>query len=216
MGRRARPGREGGAPPSPRIRGGEPKGSPGTAGRAPGRALPARAGAGPVGHRAPGGLSTRAARPGDAPALARIYNEGIEDRVATFETRPRTAAEVRAWMTGLRAVVAVVERGRVIAWAAIAPYSARPCYAGVGEVSVYVARDSRGRGAGRLGLGALARAASGAGLHKLVGKVLRENRASRALLKASGFREVGVHRRHGQLGGAWHDVVVVERLLSPP
>ena len=101
-----------------------------------------------------------------------------------------------------------------MAWAARSPYSARQCYAGVAEVSVYVARSERRRGAGRLALEALIDAAAAAGLHKLVGKVLADNQASRALIAGLGFREVGVHQRHGKLDGQWRDVVVVERLLD--
>src|SRR5438270_10993006 len=117
-------------------------------------------------------MEARRARAEDAEAIARIYNEGIEDRVATFETGLRTAAEVSAFIDG---AVVVEERGQVVAWAARSPYSARQCYAGVAEVSVYVARSERRRGAGRLALEALIDAAAAAGLHKLVGKVLADN-----------------------------------------
>ena len=158
-------------------------------------------------------MISRAATPNDAEALARIYNEGIDDRIATFETRSRTADDVRAWIGGAHPVVAVEDEGRVVAWASSFAYSDRVCYSGVAEVSVYVARDARGRGAGRRALAELVRAATAAGFHKLVGKIFAENDASLALVRALGFRDVGVHLRHGQLDGAWHDVVVVERLL---
>ncbi|HEY6003031.1 MAG TPA: arsinothricin resistance N-acetyltransferase ArsN1 family A [Anaeromyxobacter sp.] len=156
----------------------------------------------------------REAVPPDAEAIARIYNEGIEDRVATFEVRSRTADDVRAWLGGDHPVVVVEEAGEVVAWAAASAYSARACYAGVAEVSVYVARAARGRGLGRTALDALAARAAAAGFHKLTGKILAENAASRALVRAAGFREVGVHERHGRLDGTWRDVVVVERLLG--
>jgi L-amino acid N-acyltransferase YncA len=156
----------------------------------------------------------READAADAEAIARIYNEGIEDRIATFEVRARTPDDVRAWLAGDHPVVVIEESGSVVAWAAASAYSPRPCYAGVAEVSVYVARAARSRGLGRLALDELAARCAAAGFHKLTGKILAENEASRALVKAAGFREVGVHLRHGRIDGEWKDIVVVERLLG--
>src|SRR5271169_5016182 len=96
--------------------------------------------------RADGGeLSVRAATPGDAEAIARIYNEGIEDRVATFETRPRSAAEVRGWFDGVHPILVVEDGDSIVAFAATSSYRPRDCYAGIAETSVYVARANRGR-----------------------------------------------------------------------
>ncbi len=159
-------------------------------------------------------VMVRPAAPEDAEALARIYNEGIEDRVATFETQPRSAADVRSWIRGRYPVLVVEEGGEVVGWAASFAYSERECYAGVAEFSLYVARAARGRGLGRHLLGALVGAAAAAGFHKLVAKIFAENAASLEMVAAAGFRRVGVHLRHGRLDGAWHDIVVVERLLG--
>jgi phosphinothricin acetyltransferase len=158
---------------------------------------------------------TRAATPADAAAIAAIYNEGIADRVATFETEPRSAGQIAEWFTewALVVIAECAETGPV-AVAASFPYSARPCYAGIGEFSVYVARDYRGRGAGRAVLGALIEAGAAAGLHKLTSRVFPENLASRALMRGLGFVEIGIHRRHGKLDGRWRDCVIVERLLD--
>lgn len=156
-------------------------------------------------------------RPGgveDCAAIARIYNEGIEDRVATFEVRPRSGAEIREWFGGRHPVVVVEEAGEVVAFAAARPYRARECYQGIADVSVYVAREARGRGAGRLALEGLIRAAEGAGFRKLLSRIFVENTASRALCRSLGFREVGVYEKHGQLEGVWRDCVIVERLLE--
>jgi phosphinothricin acetyltransferase len=161
------------------------------------------------------GLRTRAATPADAAAIAAIYNEGIADRIATFETEPRSARDIAGWFTGEH-LVAIAETGETgpVAFAASFPYSSRPCYRGIGEFSVYVRRDYRGRGAGRAVLAALIEAAKTAGLHKLTSRLFPENAASRALLKGLGFEEIGIHRRHGQLDGRWRDCVIVERLLN--
>ena len=158
-------------------------------------------------------MTTRSALPADAEAMARIYNEGIEDRVATFETRRRSADDIRAWFDGVHPIVVVEEGGQVIAFASTSSYRPRECYAGIAETSVYVARSSRRRGAGRVALEALMRAASQAGFWKLLSRIFPENTASRGLVRDLGFREVGVYEKHGQLDGVWRDVVIVERLL---
>jgi phosphinothricin acetyltransferase len=158
-------------------------------------------------------MQVRAATPEDASAIARIYNQGIEDRVATFETRPRSADDVRAWFDGLHPVVVVEDGGDLLAFASTSSYRPRQCYAGIAEFSVYVARGARGRGAGRLALEALIMAAERAGFWKLLSRVFVENTASRNLLRSLGFREVGIYEKHAQLDGVWRDVVIVERLL---
>jgi len=155
----------------------------------------------------------RPATPADAAVIAAIYNQGIADRVATFETRPRTAADIAAWFDGIHPVVVAEHDGAVVAFAAASTYRPRDCYRGVAEFSVYVAREWRGRGAGRAALAALVYACERAGFWKLVSRVFVENAASRGLLAALGFREVGVYEKHGRLDGAWRDVVIVERLL---
>jgi L-amino acid N-acyltransferase YncA len=161
------------------------------------------------------GLRTRVATLADAAAIAVIYNEGIADRVATFETEPRSSAQIAEWFSGGRLViVAEIENAEPVAFAASFPYSDRQCYSGIGEFSVYVRRDYRGRGAGRTVLAALMELATAAGMHKLTSRVFPDNIASRALLKGLGFEEIGIHRRHGKLDGVWRDCVIVERLLD--
>jgi L-amino acid N-acyltransferase YncA len=153
----------------------------------------------------------------DARAIAAIYNEGIADRVATFETEPRSVEQMASLLRerGSRYPTVVVELdGGVVAWASAGPYRSRPAYAGVAEHSVYVARRVRGRGAGRAALEALCQAYAGCGFWKLVSRIFPENTASLALHERCGFRVVGVYRRHGKLDGEWRDCVIVERLLD--
>ena len=158
-------------------------------------------------------MLARAATIDDAAVIARIYNEGIADRVATFETRPRSAGDVRGWFDGVHPIVVAEEGGEVVAFAATSTYRPRECYAGIAEVSVYVARAARGRGAGRMALTALIECAHQAGYWKLVSRVFPENHASRGLIRSLGFREVGTYEKHGRLDGIWRDVVIVERLI---
>ena len=158
-------------------------------------------------------MTARPATPEDAEAIARLYNQGIEDRVATFETRLRTAADIRAWFDGAHPVVVVEENGQVIAFGATFGYRPRDCYAGIAEASLYVSREARGRGAGRVAMSALIQAAEEAGFWKLLSRVFIENEPSRRLIRSLGFREVGVYEKHAKLDGAWRDVVIVERLI---
>src|SRR6266516_2781614 len=159
---------------------------------------------------------TRPAGPADAEAIARIYNEGIEDRVGTFEVEPRSADEVRDWIeAAYPIVVSEDEAGQIVAWASAPPYRPhRPAYSGVAEFSIYVARSARGQGAGRVTLAALISEAEGRGYGKLVSRIFPENEGAIALCRSLGFREVGTYRRHAKLDGMWRDVVIVERLLG--
>ncbi len=159
----------------------------------------------------------RLATAADAAAIARIHAQGIEERIATFETEPRTPARVEAELRdrGERFPTVVVERdGVVVAWAGAGPYRGRPAYAGVAEHSVYVAREARGSGAGRAALEELARVYAARGFWKLCSRIFPENTASLALHERCGFRVVGVYRRHGKLDGRWRDCVIVERLIG--
>ena len=159
-------------------------------------------------------FTTRSATPADAARIASIYNEGIEDRIATFETRPRSPEEVSEWLGGRHPVIVVERDHEVVGFAAAFTYRPRECYAGVAEFSVYVARAARREGAGRAAMCALMGAALERGFWKLVSRVFVENAASRALLASLGFREVGIYHRHAQLDGVWRDVVIVEKLLG--
>jgi phosphinothricin acetyltransferase len=145
--------------------------------------------------------------------MARIYNEGIEDRMATFETRPRSADDIRKWFDGIHPIIVVEDDRQVVAFASTSQYRPRECYAGIAETSVYVARAYRRKGAGRIALEALIQAAQQAGFWKLLSRVFPENVASRGLIRELGFREVGTYERHGKLEGQWRDVVIVERLI---
>ena len=159
-------------------------------------------------------MKTRQAEPGDAGPIARIYNEGIEDRVATFDTELRTADDILGWLEEDYPLVVAEADGEVRAWAVVHPYSARAVYSGVGDYSVYVSRESRGRGLGRVTLAALVQECEARGYWKLLSRIFPRNEASLALARSLGFREVGVYRRHGRLDGQWLDCVIVERLLG--
>ncbi len=162
-------------------------------------------------ERAP--LSIRPAESGDAEVMAEIFNQGVEDRVATFETHPAALEDATRWIES--DLVIVAERdGALVGWAKASPYSDHHHYYDrVREATLYVERDARRTGVGRQLLDALADAAATAGAHKLVGKIFTSNEPSIAMVGGLGWREVGVHQRHGTLDGKWKDVLVVEKLL---
>jgi L-amino acid N-acyltransferase YncA len=162
-----------------------------------------------------GGPQVRAAGVADTEAISRIHAQGIAERVATFETSPPAAAELQAQIASGALMLVAVDGEAVVGFAKVGPYSDRAdYYSGVGEATIYVARSARRRGVGRMLLEALADEAERRGQWKLVAKVFDSNRASLELMGACGWREVGVHRRHGRLDGEWKDVTVVERLLG--
>lgn len=154
-------------------------------------------------------MVVRELRPGDWPAVRAIYEDGIRSGDATFETEAPSWEDWDAAHSELRLVA---ERdGAVVGWAALSPTSSRCCYRGVGEVSVYVAETARGGGVGRALLERLVEGSEQAGYWTLTAGVFPENEASLRLHRACGFRELGVHRRLGELGGVWRDVVWLER-----
>jgi L-amino acid N-acyltransferase YncA len=163
------------------------------------------------------GILLRTATAEDAASIAEIYNQGIEDRVATYETRRRSAEDQQVWLQAIAgrypAVVAQID-GEIIGWAGAGPYRVRECYQGIGEFSMYVHRDWRRQGVGDLLLASLISEAERLGLWKLLSRIFPFNEASRALCRKHGFREVGVYEKHARLDGRWLDVVIVERLIS--
>ena len=162
-------------------------------------------------------LSIRRAQATDAQAIARIYNQGIEDRVATLETERRTPDERRAWLTGRgdRHPVLVAERGgQVLAWASLNAFNPRAAYAHVADLSIYVAREARGNGVGRVLLSRTIDEARRLGFHKMVLAAFPTNTAGMRLYARMGFTTVGTYREQGCLDGRWVDVIVMEQILG--
>jgi L-amino acid N-acyltransferase YncA len=164
----------------------------------------------PAATRAP---ALRAFLPGDWPAAARIYWDGVRSGLATFETEVPDWDDWDAEHLDEPRLVATVWDD-VVGWAALSPVSSRRCYRGVAENSVYVAEDQRGLGTGRLLLDTLVRRAEGAGIWTVQASVFPENRASVALHLRCGFRIVGVRERIGKRDGLWRDTLLLERRSS--
>ena len=149
-------------------------------------------------------------RPLDWPTVRAIYLDGIATGQATFETE---APSWEAWDTGHLPHSRLAARvdGVLVAWAALSPVSKRACYAGVAEVSAYVAAAHRGQGIGRKLLEAIIGESERHGIWTLQGATFPENVASLRLQQACGFRIVGRRERIGQLHGVWRDTVLTER-----
>jgi L-amino acid N-acyltransferase YncA len=159
----------------------------------------------------------RAATEADAAVICRIYNQGIEDRLATLETELRTPDERRQWLASRSprhpVIVAETPGAGPIAWGSLNVFNARACYRYVADISVYVERAWRGKGVGRAVLARLTELGREHGYHKLVLSAFPFNRAGVALYERLGFRTVGVYKEQGLLDGTWVDTIIMERLL---
>jgi L-amino acid N-acyltransferase YncA len=158
----------------------------------------------------------RAATAADAEAICRIYNQGIEDRVATLETEQRTPAERAAWLAAKsprHPVIVAEDDGHIIGWGSLNQFNPRDAYRHVVDFSIYVERAYRGRGAGKVLLTRLIELAREHGYHKMVLSAFPSNSGGMALYERMGFRTVGVYKEQGMLDGRWVDTIVMEKLL---
>jgi len=146
----------------------------------------------------------------DWPDVRQIYWEGIQTGHATFEEQPPTWEAWDAAHLNTCRLVARID-GTIVGWAALSPVSSRRVYAGVAEVSIYIAEKARGQGVGRRLLQALIDTSEQEGFWTLQSGVFPENTASVALHQKLGFREVGRRERIGRLHGVWRDVLLLER-----
>lgn len=162
-------------------------------------------------------ITVRPATPADADAICRIYNQGIEDQIATLETELRTPEERRQWLgdRGPRHPVIVAEAsGRVVGWGSLNPYSSRKAYAYVADFSVYVERGWRSRGVGSRLLARLIELGREHGFHKMVLSAFPGNEAGMALYHKFGFSSVGIFKEMGKLNGQWVDTISMEKILD--
>ncbi|MEH6990775.1 arsinothricin resistance N-acetyltransferase ArsN1 family A [Cytobacillus firmus] len=158
----------------------------------------------------------REARKADLVAILEIYNQGIEDRIATLETEKKDLSYMAKWFEQHQCrycVLAAEIGGQVIGWASVNPYSSRCAYDGVADLSIYIAREFRGKGAGGKLLSALEKKARENKFHKLVLFTFPFNELGQSLYKKMGFREVGIFLNQGVLDGEFVDVMAMEKLL---
>lgn len=154
----------------------------------------------------------------DLESIRSIYNQGIEDRIATLDEDPKSEAEIAQWYGGHRGrytVLVATDADEVVGWASLNPYSHRCAYAGVADLSVYVRRDRRGAGIGVRLLAEIERCAARNGFHKIVLFAFASNDAGHRLYRKSGFRDVGTFREQGRLVGKYVDVIAMEKIVRP-
>ena len=163
-------------------------------------------------------MRIRTATPDDAAAIARIYNQGIEDRLATLETTLRDPEERASWLAAKSprhpVIVAEDDTGEIVGWGSLNQFNPRPAYDHVADFSVYVAREARGRRIGSLLLVELEARARSHGFHKLVLAAFPFNQPGMRLYESRGFRTVGIYHEQGQLDGHWVDTIIMERMLD--
>lgn len=161
-------------------------------------------------------ITVRSATLTDAAQICEIYNQGIEDRIATLETELRTPEERRQWLAdrGPRHPVIIVEaESQVVGWGSLNPYNPRKAYDYVADFSVYVERGWRGKGVGSLLLRRLIELARDHGFHKMVLSAFPWNEPGMALYRKFGFSTVGIFKEMGKLNGQWVDTISMEKLL---
>jgi len=162
-------------------------------------------------------LVIRRAHTEDAEPIRRIYNEGIEDRIATLDTDPKSREDIAQWWAQHNerfAILVALEGDPIVGWASLNRFSHRCAHAAIADLSVYVARQYRGCGVGSALLARLEHEAVAGGFHKIVLHALNTNEHGKRLYRKAGFEQVGVFRAHGILDGRFVDVVAMEKLLN--
>ena len=156
-------------------------------------------------------LSIRSMTPEDWPAVARIYQEGMDTNLATFQTECPSWEEWNAAHLQQCRLVAVVDDA-VAGWAALSPYSSRSVYSGVAHLSIYIGQEARGVGVGKALLTAMIAASEEAGFWTLQSGIMENNAASIALHNSCGFRLVGYREKIAQdRNGVWRNTLLMER-----
>jgi L-amino acid N-acyltransferase YncA len=161
-------------------------------------------------------LVIRVALESDIHSILEIYNQGIEDRIATLEEETKDYSYMKEWFDkhqGRYRVVVAEQDGVVAGWASLNPYSNRCAYDGVADLSIYISRDHRGKGLGKQLLAEIESIAAANSFHKIVLFTFAFNQLGQGLYRKMGYREVGVFHNQGKLDGKFVDVMVMEKLL---
>ena len=161
-------------------------------------------------------LTIRKASAGDLHRILFIYNQGIEDRIATLETEAKDLAYMTRWFDehqGRFAVLVAEQSGSLVGWASLNPYSHRCAYQGVADLSIYIDREHRGQGIGRILLASLEVEARKNHFIKIVLFTFPFNQGGQQLYTKSGYRSVGVFENQGIMDGKYIDVKIMEKLL---
>ncbi|MET1177319.1 arsinothricin resistance N-acetyltransferase ArsN1 family A [Peribacillus simplex] len=152
----------------------------------------------------------------DIDSIKEIYNQGIEDRVATLETEMKDRIYMEEWFAkhiGRYKVIVAEQEGEIVGWSSLNQHNNRSAYKGVADLSVYISRDHRGKGIGGLLLQSIEKLAKENDFNKIVLFTFPFNQMGQGLYKKRGYREVGVFKNQGMLDGEFVDVMAMEKLL---
>jgi L-amino acid N-acyltransferase YncA len=161
---------------------------------------------------------TRQASKNDLASILNIYNQGIEDRVATLEEDQKDIEYMTEWFNNHNerfAVIVIENNDEIVGWASLNPYSNRCAYAGVADLSIYIRRDYRGKGVGSQLLKETECTAILNQFNKIVLFTFPFNSLGQGLYRKNGYREVGVFKNQGKLDGSFVDVMIMEKILIP-
>ena len=162
-------------------------------------------------------VSIRDSNESDIKSIQTIYNQGIEDKIATLETEIKDDTYMRNWFDkhrGRYKVIVAEDKGQIVGWASLNQYNNRSAYDGVADLSVYISRDYRGKGVGKKLLAKLESLAIENGFHKILLFTFPFNQLGQGLYRRMGFREVGVFKNQGKLDGKFVDVMAMEKILQ--
>lgn len=162
-------------------------------------------------------VSIRDSNESDIKSIQTIYNQGIEDKIATLETEIKDDTYMRNWFDkhrGRYKVIVAEDKGQIVGWASLNQYNKRSAYDGVADLSVYISRDYRGKGVGKKLLAKLESLAKENGFHKMILFTFPINQLGQGLYRRIGFREVGVFKNQGKIDGKFVDVMAMEKILQ--
>lgn len=162
-------------------------------------------------------LKTRLATTGDLESILYIYNQGIEDRIATLEEDQKTKEYMAEWFTNHTerfAIIVVENEEEILGWASLNPYSNRCAYAGVADLSIYIRRDYRGKGVGSVLLKEIELIAVRNNFNKIILFTFPFNDLGQRLYRKNNYREVGILKNQGKLDGQFVDVMIMEKTFS--
>ncbi|RQW13886.1 N-acetyltransferase family protein [Paenibacillus rhizophilus] len=162
-------------------------------------------------------VAIRTAKTEDLDDILLIYNQGIEDRIATLETETKNQDYIQKWFEehqGRHAVLVAVAEHQVVGWASLNPYSHRCAYQGVADLSIYIHRDYRGQGIGSVLLLSIEEEARHNDFYKMVLFTFPFNLSGQGLYRKFGYREVGVFEDQGIMDGKPIDVMIMEKLFG--
>ncbi|WP_078427067.1 arsinothricin resistance N-acetyltransferase ArsN1 family A [Alkalihalobacterium alkalinitrilicum] len=161
-----------------------------------------------------GQITTRAALEKDLESIRTIYNQGIEDRIATLETDVKDIIYMKNWFDehqGRYIIIVAEMEGNIVGWASLNQYSKRTAYNGVADLSIYIQRDYRGKGVGSQLLASIEQMAIANQFYKIVLFTFPHNRMAQTLYRKNGYHEVGIFKNQGKLDGKFIDIMAMEK-----